>query len=118
MVQQASTEMVSLDHWQQDIKGLPTECNATHPNSLSLTRQQHKSGPVAAYSDSRISKIATLVTSVVSALLPVAAVLILFYVKATHDRIYIMLGLTALFAFALAILTSAKHHEIFAATAA
>lgn len=54
----------------------------------------------------------------VSALLPVIAVLILYYVKPTPDRIYIMLGLTSIFAFALAIFTSAKHHEIFAATAA
>ncbi|KAK4549982.1 hypothetical protein LTR36_002949 [Oleoguttula mirabilis] len=79
---------------------------------------ESKKGLIAAYSDSRVSRIATVITSVVSALLPVVAVLVLFYVKATHDRIYIMLGLTALFAFAIAIFTSAKHHEIFAATAA
>jgi hypothetical protein len=58
------------------------------------------------------------VVTVAAASLPVVAVLILYFIKNTLKRIYVLIGLTVAFAISTKLLTSAKSIEIFAATAA
>lgn len=70
------------------------------------------------YSDGAITKLSSLVATVLSSVLPIAGVIVLYFVKNTLARIGIIAGMTALFSLCLALLTSAKKSEIFAATAA
>jgi len=70
------------------------------------------------YSDGAIAKISALVATVLSSVLPIAGVIVLYFVENTLARIGIIAGMTALFSLCLAVLTSAKKSEIFAATAA
>lgn len=70
------------------------------------------------YSDGAIAKISALVATVLSSVLPIAGVIVLYFVENTLARIGIIAGMTALFSLCLALLTSAKKSEIFAATAA
>ncbi len=70
------------------------------------------------YSDRGITKISSLIATVMSSVLPVAGVIVLYFVRNTLARIGIIAGMTALFSSSLALLTSAKKSEIFAATAA
>jgi hypothetical protein len=58
------------------------------------------------------------VATIAAATLPVIAILILYFIKDTLRRIYVLIGLTVAFAVATKVLTSAKSIEIFAATAA
>jgi len=60
----------------------------------------------------------TLFATIASALLPIIAILVLYFVKSTLKRIYISIGLTAAFAVAMKLFTDAKKVELFAATAA
>lgn len=53
----------------------------------------------------------------VSAMLPLIAVIVLYFVHPIETRIWVMIALTAAFAIAITLLTSAKNHEIFVATA-
>ncbi|KAF2719953.1 hypothetical protein K431DRAFT_347565 [Polychaeton citri CBS 116435] len=73
---------------------------------------------VARYSDRKMERVSVAFASVVASVLPVLAILILYVVKDTTNRIYITIAMTFVFALALAMFTSAKHHEIFAATSA
>jgi hypothetical protein len=70
------------------------------------------------YPDSAIAKLSSLVATVLSSVLPIAGVIVLYFVKNTLARIGIIAGMTALFSLCLALLTSARKSEIFAATAA
>ena len=90
--------------------------NSEHHDLLRLS--QKKVGGVTQYSDSKMAKISTFIASVMSSILPVIAILVLYFVQRTVVRLYVTIGLTTLFASSLAIFTSARHHEIFAATAA
>ena len=55
---------------------------------------------------------------VLASLLPVLAILALYYEKNTPKRIYITIGFTAAIGLWLSAFTSAKVNEVFAATAA
>ncbi|KAA8643738.1 uncharacterized protein ATNIH1004_010512 [Aspergillus tanneri] len=69
------------------------------------------------YHDLSLIRISTVVATTASSILPLLAVLVLWYVKDTVHRILVMIGFTTLFAASLAIFTSARRIEIFAATA-
>jgi hypothetical protein len=70
------------------------------------------------YPDRTITKLSSLVATVVSSVLPIAGVIVLYFVENTLARIGIIAGMTALFSLCLALLTAARKSEIFAATAA
>jgi hypothetical protein len=55
---------------------------------------------------------------VLPSVLPIAGVIVLYFVEDNLVRIGVIAGITALFSLCLALLTSAKKSEIFAATAA
>lgn len=73
---------------------------------------------IAHYSDTRLARFAILFASTISSLLPVIAIVILYFVEQTKTRIWIMIGLTTAFATVLATVTSARSQDVFAATAA
>lgn len=71
------------------------------------------------YSEEKMEKVGLVMSTVIASILPVVAVLGLFFVKDLLKRIYIMIGITAGFAGLLAIMSNGKGKriEIFAANA-
>jgi hypothetical protein len=71
------------------------------------------------YDEEKIDRIGMVISTVLASILPVIAVLGLFFVKSLLKRIYIMIGITGGFAGLLALLSNGKGKriEIFAATA-
>jgi hypothetical protein len=69
-------------------------------------------------SDSKLIRTADLITTVISCVLPIASVIILFFVHSMIARLGIVAGFTALFSLTLAAVMAARRVEIFAATAA
>ncbi|OCK73575.1 hypothetical protein K432DRAFT_364712 [Lepidopterella palustris CBS 459.81] len=73
---------------------------------------------VIQYDLSLIDRLCAMTATMLAAVLPIIAVLILNEVHNISTRIYITIGLTALFAIAVSTVTSASRIEVFAATAA
>ncbi|RDL37957.1 uncharacterized protein BP5553_05390 [Venustampulla echinocandica] len=69
------------------------------------------------YDDSILNTASTIIATVMSSVLPVVTILVLYAVKNTVKRICITIGFTAVFAAFLAIFSTARRIEIFAATA-
>lgn len=69
------------------------------------------------YGESVVDKCARIIAALLSSVLPLLAMIILNIVQSTKIRIYVAMGITAAFASVLALLTSARRVEIFAATA-
>jgi hypothetical protein len=74
---------------------------------------------VVDYDEEKIDRIGMVISTILASILPVIAVLGLFFVKDLPKRIYIMIGITGGFAGLLALLSNGKGKriEIFAATA-
>ncbi|KAK4144941.1 uncharacterized protein C8A04DRAFT_11026 [Dichotomopilus funicola] len=72
---------------------------------------------IRSYDDSRIDKASSLITVILASVLPVLAIFVLNSLSTTNARIGTIVGFTAAFATILAIFSSAKRAEIFAATA-
>lgn len=70
------------------------------------------------YKDSTLSGITRILTILVSSLLPSASIFILYFVDSLIDRLGVIMGFSVLFSISLAVFTSARRVEIFAATAA
>lgn len=69
------------------------------------------------YSDTKVSQISQAVSTTLASILPVLAVLGLYFEKNLLNRIYIMIGITAIFAAVLSVFSKASRAEIFSATA-
>jgi hypothetical protein len=74
---------------------------------------------IVEYNEEKLDRIGMVISTVLASVLPVVAVLGLFFVHSLLKRIYIMIGITAAFAGLLALLSDGKGRriEIFAATA-
>ncbi|KAH7355248.1 hypothetical protein BKA65DRAFT_549316 [Rhexocercosporidium sp. MPI-PUGE-AT-0058] len=70
------------------------------------------------YRDSHIYRIATILGTLLSSLIPIAAIIILSFVKNMTARLGIVSAFTAIFSVSLSLVTEGKRVEIFAATAA
>ncbi|KAH8885606.1 hypothetical protein GQ53DRAFT_828647 [Thozetella sp. PMI_491] len=70
------------------------------------------------YEESRLAAVVHVFITVVASLLPLASMVVLFVVESYTQRLGIMVGFSACFAVALALMTNARRVEIFAATAA
>ncbi|KAM0721389.1 hypothetical protein Q7P37_002313 [Cladosporium fusiforme] len=70
------------------------------------------------FSEEKLIRINNIVVSVISAVLPVAAIVALFFIKTEGGRIGAMAGFTFFFAVVLAVFTNARRLEIAASTAA
>lgn len=70
------------------------------------------------YEDERIVKAVDVLSIVFASMLPIASILVLYFVSDTLNRLAIAVVFEGLFAFALAITTRASRGEIFAATSA
>jgi hypothetical protein len=73
-------------------------------------------GDFSKYEDARLKAIIEVISTVISSMLPITSIIILYFVRSLPARLGIILGYTALFSIALAILTKARRVEIFAAT--
>ena len=69
-------------------------------------------------SDSKLLRTADLITTVISSVLPIASVIILYFVHSKLARLGVVAGFTALFSLTLGTMTASRRVEIFAATAA
>ncbi|KAH6630608.1 hypothetical protein B0J18DRAFT_421686 [Chaetomium sp. MPI-SDFR-AT-0129] len=72
---------------------------------------------IRSYDDSRIDKASSMITVILASVLPVLAIFVLNSLSTTNARIGTIVGFTAAFATILAVFSSAKRAEIFAATA-
>lgn len=72
---------------------------------------------MVSYSDSRLIRTTTVVTTVLASIIPILSIFVLYVVKNTYGRIGIAAGFTTSFAIFLASFSSARRVEIFAATA-
>lgn len=70
------------------------------------------------YRDSHFHRIANVVGTLISSLIPIGSIVVLYLVKDMPTRLAILSLFTAVFSIALSLVTSAKRVEIFAATAA
>lgn len=70
------------------------------------------------YKSHWVGMVSSFLVAVVGALFPVISILILFFIKKTLKRIYVLMGLTIAFAFAVKVLTGMKTADVFALTAA
>ncbi len=68
------------------------------------------------YEDSKVASAVNVLSTVVASMLPIASVIILYFVSNTRDRLAIAVAFTGLFAFCLAVTTRARRIEVFAAT--
>lgn len=75
-------------------------------------------GEIHSSRESHLKQISGLFVMAASAALPGVAVLILYFIKSTTRRIYVLIGLTVIFAIVTKLLTPAKKIEIFTATGA
>ncbi len=68
------------------------------------------------YSNSALLRFNTILVTVVSSAIPVLAIVTLYFVQNTLDRIGVLVAFTIAFALALALFTNATRLEIFATT--
>jgi hypothetical protein len=70
------------------------------------------------YRDTHFHRIATILGTLISSLIPIAAIIILSFVSNMTARLGIVCAFTAIFSVCLSLVTDAKRVENFAATAA
>lgn len=73
---------------------------------------------VLQYSDEALVRFNNILISVIGAVLPVVAIVALYFIRSEGARIGAMAGFTVVFALAMAIFTNARRLEIAASTAA
>ncbi|EEU34028.1 uncharacterized protein NECHADRAFT_85466 [Fusarium vanettenii 77-13-4] len=69
------------------------------------------------YSDTKVGQVSQAVSTTLASILPVLAVLGLYFEKNLLNRIYIMIGITTIFAAVLSVFSRVSRAEIFSATA-
>lgn len=73
---------------------------------------------IVQYSDSAVAKWVIFLASIIASVLPVMAIVVLFYIHNLESRIWVTVCMTWVFAATLAITTSVRPQELFTATAA
>jgi hypothetical protein len=73
---------------------------------------------ITEYSEAQLRRCSSIVSTVLSSLFPLISIIVLVNVDNTNSRIGIVCSFTALFSLSLALVTSARRVDIFAATAA
>ncbi|KAF2144253.1 uncharacterized protein K452DRAFT_223706 [Aplosporella prunicola CBS 121167] len=86
--------------------------------SRSRSRKRVDEENILVYDDTHVERVNKIMITIIASILPTIAIIVLYAVKDTWRRVYIMIGFTAAFAFSLAIFTPARRLEIFASTAA
>jgi hypothetical protein len=83
-----------------------------------LKKRSSSTPGLSEYDDAYLLAILEVTSTMISSMLPISSIIILHWVTSTSARLGIVVGYTALFSIALALLTRARRVEIFAATAA
>jgi hypothetical protein len=83
-----------------------------------IGRQRKGDGPVHHYEDAHLERPASVISTVLASLLPVAAIVVLYYVTNMAARLGIIAAFTAIFSFVLALISTGRRVEVFTATAA
>lgn len=73
---------------------------------------------ICGYEESAVANVMNVLSIVVASMLPIASIVILYFVENMLDRLPIAVAFTGLFALCLALTTRARRVEIFAATSA
>jgi hypothetical protein len=72
---------------------------------------------LTSYAESRVVQAGTLITTVISSILPIVTILVLYKIQTPYGRIWASIGFTVAFSILLAIFSNARRVEILAATA-
>ena len=72
---------------------------------------------LTSYDETNIDQCSQIFTTIISSILPVITILVLYVIHSTYWRIGASIGFTAVFATFLAVFSTARRVEIFAATA-
>ena len=83
-----------------------------------LKKRSSSTPGLAEYDNAHLLAILEVTSTMISSMLPISSIIILYFVRSTPARLGIVVGYTALFSMALALLTRASRVENFAATAA
>ncbi|KAH8745891.1 hypothetical protein F5883DRAFT_586160 [Diaporthe sp. PMI_573] len=75
-------------------------------------------GNIYNYKDTMLASAVDILTTVIASLLPLLSILILFLVHSDAIKLGVIVASSAMFSFALALMTQARRIEVFAATAA
>jgi hypothetical protein len=73
---------------------------------------------IAHYQEKTLMSVANILGTLIASLLPIASIVILYFVNNTVVRLGVTVAFTAMFSICLILLTQAKRIEIFAATSA
>jgi len=73
---------------------------------------------ICQYEEKKIERTVDILVTVLASLIPIASILILYFVANTLHRLAITVAFTGIFAFCLAVTTRARRVEVFAATSA
>jgi Family of unknown function (DUF6594) len=73
---------------------------------------------ICRYEERKIERVMDILVTVLASLIPIASIIVLYFVGSTLDRLAITVAFTGLFAFCLAVTTRARRVEVFAATSA
>jgi hypothetical protein len=73
---------------------------------------------ITEYSEAQLRRYSSILSTVLSSLFPLISIIVLVNVDNTNSRLGIVCSFTALFSLSLALVTSARRVDIFAATAA
>lgn len=70
------------------------------------------------YDDSKVLRVASIMTTLISSALPIASIIALNYIDGVIIRLVVVALFTMAFSLVISLMTNAKRVEIFAATAA
>jgi len=70
------------------------------------------------YKESRLELVLSTITTVIASVLPILSVVALYFISSRGKQLGMVVVFSALFSFALCLMTSARKIEIFAATSA
>ncbi len=114
------TSAVEERQWQ-DPRGSESSSTIVTESTISSTRDVgfvDLESNIFLYRDTHIYRIATIVGTLLSSLIPIVAIIVLSSVKNMTARLGIVSAFTAIFSVSLSLVTEGKRVEIFAATAA
>lgn len=114
-----------VDHADSEHRVIPARAPGDHVNRHVTDEGftcQRKHADIEAglshYEDLRLNAISHFVGTMIASLLPAISIFVLYFVHNMLARLGAIMAFSALFSFTLAVFTTAKRIEIFAATAA
>ncbi|KAL1599491.1 hypothetical protein SLS60_007294 [Paraconiothyrium brasiliense] len=113
-----SSSILDFWNWLRTFRSRRQRQILSSSTGLNFQKSIDPQSGILHYSDSGLLRFNNILISVISAALPIAAVVALYFIKTEGGRLGAMAGFTVVFALALACFTNARRLEIAASTAA